>query len=346
MKTEKKYTALQAATELKKSLHRAIAKADPALKAILSDLGDDNAEANVDKDSIPSAVPENVLYKAPQQPTIKAPSLSDNAPKIGSGPKNNVPANITQMAINQAPKAPSAPKKMSLSLPKSESMAKEEEHQRVKGVNTSGGFSGLEEKGQSQAGRLIERSREPQSNKYLGPMYRERGKDMHQKTLSDLKSMPKPNLPKSEEGMAKSHSNLNGMGKLKQFLDKRAQKANPDLKQDAALGEKVEQAVEQHEEQVPAHVQKPELAKSEYSPREAAIEVLKKAESILKAKKEEWDTQEVKKNTMVDPALTEERQVVNENDINNEARQQEVDTSKKRLNEYLAKRKAKKVKEQ
>jgi len=296
MKTDKKYTALEAATELKKSLHKAIAKADPALKAILADLGDDNSHADVDKDQVPSAVPQNVLYKAPQQPQIKAPSLSNAGPKIGAGPKNSVPANITQMAINSAPKAPAAPKaKLGLSLPKSESMS--ESHSNLNGMGKLKHFveqrklkkasqekgvhtSNHEGPGRSAAGSFISAAK--QGNTSIdSKKLTDWSKEEHKEKLADLKSMPKP-----------------------------------------------------------------ALTKSEYSPREVAIAVLEKAEAMLKAKKEDWDTQEVKKNTLVDPSLTEERQVVNENDINNEARQQEVDTSKERLNKFLVKRKAKKVKEQ
>lgn len=69
----------------------------------------------------------------------------------------------------------------------------------LKGVHHSGGFSGLEEKGQSQAGRNIERAKEPQPNKHLNQLYHGRGKSMHEEKLQELKDMPKPNLPKSEK---------------------------------------------------------------------------------------------------------------------------------------------------
>jgi hypothetical protein len=69
----------------------------------------------------------------------------------------------------------------------------------VKGVHTSGGFTGLEEKGQSQAGRNIQRATEPQPNMHMTKLYHERGKEMHREKLAEQRSMPKPNLPKSEE---------------------------------------------------------------------------------------------------------------------------------------------------
>ena len=75
--------------------------------------------------------------------------------------------------------------------------SKRSEHAKLKGVHTSGGFSGLEEKGQSQAGRNIERSKEPQPNKYLSDLYAGRGKQMHEDKLAELKAMPKPKLTKS-----------------------------------------------------------------------------------------------------------------------------------------------------
>lgn len=67
-----------------------------------------------------------------------------------------------------------------------------------KGVHTSGGFSGLEAEGRSQAGNEIT-SRAPKAgNQYLKEMHHERGKQMHREKLEELKQMPKPNLPKSE----------------------------------------------------------------------------------------------------------------------------------------------------
>lgn len=66
------------------------------------------------------------------------------------------------------------------------------------GVHTSGGFSGLEAEGRSQAGNEIT-SRAPKAgNVYLKDMHHERGKEMHRKVLNALRSMKKPNLPKSE----------------------------------------------------------------------------------------------------------------------------------------------------
>jgi hypothetical protein len=70
------------------------------------------------------------------------------------------------------------------------------DHQQ--GVHTSGGFSGLEEKGQSQAGRNIQRATEPQPNLHLKALYHNRGVEAHRKILNTLKAMPKPNLPKTE----------------------------------------------------------------------------------------------------------------------------------------------------
>lgn len=72
------------------------------------------------------------------------------------------------------------------------------EHKNLKGVHTSGGYTGLEEKGQSQAGRNIERAKEPQQNKYMNEMYHGRGKELHREKLEELRSMPKPKLTKDE----------------------------------------------------------------------------------------------------------------------------------------------------
>lgn len=81
-------------------------------------------------------------------------------------------------------------------------VVKDEKH--LQGVHTSGGFSGLKDKGQSQAGRNIERAREPQPNKYLRDLYHSRGVHAHGEKLKELRSMPKPNLPKSEMVMDKT----------------------------------------------------------------------------------------------------------------------------------------------
>jgi hypothetical protein len=93
-------------------------------------------------------------------------------------------------------------KSMNPNLPKTELKKgknfKLKDYHDIKGVHTSGGFSGLEETGQSQAGRSIKRAKEPQPNKYLSSLYHERGKQTHRDILNALQNMPKANLPKSE----------------------------------------------------------------------------------------------------------------------------------------------------
>lgn len=108
---------------------------------------------------------------------------------------------------------------------------------------------------------------------------RVRARSLHREKLNELKDMPKPNLPKSEEGMEKS----------------------------------------------------------EYSAREVAIAVLKKAESMAR----EWQNSKPEK-IMQDSVLSEKRDVVNENDIIDAASQAMTDKSPLRLKAWVEARKAKK----
>lgn len=65
---------------------------------------------------------------------------------------------------------------------------------KIKGVHESGGYSGLEEKGRSTAGRNYERSKEKQPNKYLNEIYKNRAIEGHKNILSEMKEMPNPKL--------------------------------------------------------------------------------------------------------------------------------------------------------
>lgn len=81
-----------------------------------------------------------------------------------------------------------------------------------KGVHTSGGFSGLQREGRSQAGNEIT-SRAPKAgNKYLKEMHHERGKEMHREKLKELKAMPKPNLTKSQKGVHDTRAEYGNAG--------------------------------------------------------------------------------------------------------------------------------------
>ena len=108
-------------------------------------------------------------------------------------------------------------------------------------------------------------------------------KQQHHSVLSEMKQMPKPNLPKSE------------------------------------------------------------MEKSEYSANEVAIEILKKAESMYKAKAEEWDDHKTDKR-IEDLPMAQTREVLNENDIVNAVSQKLTDNSVQRLKQYLEAKKAKKEK--
>lgn len=79
------------------------------------------------------------------------------------------------------------------------------------------------------------------------------------------------------------------------------------------------------------------IQKSEYSAREVAIAVLKKAESMAR----EWQNSKPEK-IMQDSVLSEKRDVVNENDIIDAASQAMTDKSPLRLKAWVEARKAKK----
>lgn len=79
----KLYSPIEVFEEIKKALHKCIAKADPALQAVLNDLEDNDAVAEVPPDAIPKS-PKNVLNKAaPGQPPKMAPkdAVMPNLPK-------------------------------------------------------------------------------------------------------------------------------------------------------------------------------------------------------------------------------------------------------------------------
>ena len=83
------------------------------------------------------------------------------------------------------------------------------------------------------------------------------------------------------------------------------------------------------------------VKKSEYTPREVAIEVLKKAESMLKAKLQNWDDHKAEEIPM-DTAISKDKEVANQNDLADAYAQEVTENSVQRLKKYMEKRKAKK----
>jgi len=174
---------------LSKSLYHAVMKAlgskegkEHAVKHAMKDLEDPNMIAEVPGNHIP-ATKEGVLHKDISVSEMHQQKQANAEAAVGMRPGEQ---------------------KMQKGIDKLRGfMEKCAMKKAQKGVHTSGGFSGLEEKGQSQAGRLIERAKEPQPNKYLSDLYHERGKQMHRDNLKELKEMPKPNLPKSEKNGGK-----------------------------------------------------------------------------------------------------------------------------------------------
>jgi len=146
------------------------------------------------------------------------------------------------------------------------------QHKNIKGVHTSGGFSGLEEKGQSQAGRNIERSKEKQPNEYMADMYHERGKQMHREKLAELKDMPKPKLTKAlklgtqEEYLPKlDHKNKKNHTEIKRRMEVMRSALNPQSREDHAKIERLstlEHPSDAHMvEEAKWHLQKTETSK-------------------------------------------------------------------------------------
>ena len=200
---EKKYTPVEAAQLLLKSLSEKIAKADPALQHILADIKDKDAKAEVPKEMVPENSAQNVLNKTGMQKPME-PQKAPEMPKIGEAPKNNVPANINQMSMKQD--QPSQGKGMGMAkkpLKLSEFMQKKEAKRQEKGVHqadysTTYIKNGKTQHGISRAGIKTREAANPSSFEE----YEESPKiarSIHQQKLDELRSMPKPSLPKSEE---------------------------------------------------------------------------------------------------------------------------------------------------
>lgn len=92
--------------ELKKALHRCIAKADPVLQQVLSDLDDKNSKAQVNPDDIPKIYPEHVLNK--EDPSAMPKEVVSANPRPVKEPKN--PAMPKNPMAPKMPKAPGMPK--------------------------------------------------------------------------------------------------------------------------------------------------------------------------------------------------------------------------------------------
>jgi hypothetical protein len=211
-------------TPLKKAIHRAIAKAfksgnqvvtkaiegmpnkEHALKHIMADINDANDNAEVPSNHIP-ANSESVLNKdadsLSQADKIKQDIFKQkeqNAKAQVGQLEAQPPQNNMHMKEQIAEKGIQKLKKfMDNKIAKGSKSFDRASHKDIKGVHTSGGFSGLEEEGRSQAGNEIT-SRAPKAgNQYLKDMHHDRGVSMHAEKLAELRAMPKPNLPKSEE---------------------------------------------------------------------------------------------------------------------------------------------------
>lgn len=188
--------------DLSKSLYRAVLKAlgskdsrQSVVDRMVDDLDDENMQAQVPDEDVPVAK-ESVLRKDVSVSEMHQQKQAAAEAAVGMRPGQQKAMkkmnHAAMMGMGEGAKERGLDKLRKF-------MEKSAMKKAQKGVHTSGGFSGLEAKGQSQAGRLIERAKEKQPNEYLNRLYHERGKDMHREKLNELKQMPKPNLPKSEE---------------------------------------------------------------------------------------------------------------------------------------------------
>lgn len=198
--------------DLNKSMYQAVMKAlgskperAHAANHIASDIADPNMTAQVPGNHIP-ATKEGVLHKdvsvseIHQQKQAQAQAAVGMPPKAPGAKKSEIGALMVNEAdgMEQPENGIGKLRKFmeKCSMKKSGRNFDRASHQNIKGVHTSGGFSGLEEEGRSQAGNEIT-SRAPKAgNKYLKEMHHERGKEMHRDKIKELKAMPKPNLPK------------------------------------------------------------------------------------------------------------------------------------------------------
>lgn len=228
-------------TQLKKALHRAIAKAyktgnktvmkaldgmpskEHTVKHIMADLEDPNDIPQVPHNHLP-ANSESVLNKD-ADPSLEH---NKNLQNIQGQKEMQAKAQLGQMESTDSSQkihmnegqengVSKLKKFMDTKMAKSSKSFDRAQHKEIKGVHTSGGFSGLEEEGKSQAGNEIT-SRAPKAgNEIMRDMHHERGKQMHADKLKELKGMPKPNLPKSEMGKSQACGKCEACMKAKQM---------------------------------------------------------------------------------------------------------------------------------
>lgn len=199
--------------DLSKSMYQAVMKAlgskpanAHAANHIVEDIKDSNMLAQTPPNHIPAGK-ENVLNKDVSVSEMHQQKQANAQAAVGMPPKAPAMKKVGfgAMMVNQD-EGVESPQERGLdklkkfmeksTMKKSGKAFDRASHKDIKGVHTSGGFSGLEEEGRSQAGNEIT-SRAPKAgNQYLKEMHHERGKEMHREKIKELKEMPKPKLPK------------------------------------------------------------------------------------------------------------------------------------------------------
>lgn len=207
-------------SNLSKSLYQAVMKTlstkegkKQSVNQIVSDIKDSNMQAEVPGNAIPAAA-QGVLHKDVSVSEAHQMKQANAEAKMGLRPGEQKSPSMGKtaagaMAVSEEAKEGRGIDKLKKFMDKCEMKKaktpadKAREASQLKGVHTSGGYTGLEETGRSMAGNEIV-SRAPKAgNKYLKEMHHGRGVEMHREKLKELQTMPKPNLPKSEDAQKK-----------------------------------------------------------------------------------------------------------------------------------------------
>lgn len=182
-------------SNLKKSLYQAVVKAmEPkkeAVSAIIEDIRDSNDTAEVD----PMKIPQNT-----QKVLHKDMSVSET---------HQMKQANAEAKLGKMPKAPAMPKPK-MSAPATPSMKMAENEQPSKGIDKLKKFMEKCEMKKAEKGVHLADTPHGKGVSSAGmqarqnlPRPKQAAKQAHSDKLKELKGMPKPNLPKSEESNKK-----------------------------------------------------------------------------------------------------------------------------------------------
>lgn len=190
--------------DLNKSLYQAVKKAmsathgqKHAVNHIVKDIVDPNMKAQVPKDHIPASS-QSVLHKDMSPTEIHSQKQANAQAKLGMPPKSpKMPSTPKMPGMDKnagAVAGVTAVAKMEKGVHKLAKFMQKCEMKKSKGVH-SPSFSNENDKGRSESGDAVRQAGSSRvsklSSKLMGQV-----KQSHSDNLKDLKSMPKPNLPK------------------------------------------------------------------------------------------------------------------------------------------------------